>query len=552
VPGLQGVAHLWSLDTAHPAALAECEQIGCASALHLVQALAELGDHPPRLWLATRNAQAVLAGDPVDGVAQALVWGMGRVVATEHPELNRVLVDLDHSPPEASADSLVGEMLHPPVLSKHQEDQIAFRGGVRHAARLAKWRISKKSPRPIRADRSYLITGGLGGLGLLLADWLVKQGARHLILQGRSAPGAAARQQIGALEQAGAEVHVVSADVAQADAMTRLIAAIPAQQPLAGVIHAAGALEDGILRHQNWSRFATVLAAKVAGAWHLHELTRSLPLDFFVLFSSGTSLLGTGGQANHAAANAFLDALAHHRRARGLPALSIDWGAWSEIGAAANPDLLDRMEQQGMGAIAPGQGLAAWAALLQTDAAQVGVMPIQWRRFLGESGAVPPFFRQFQQAAPQRGGQVPVRQQLLEAADPRAVLTRHVLEHVAQTLGWDSAEQIGVEQGFFELGMDSLMSIELRRRLQKSLECELPSTLAFTYPSVKAVAEYLAVEVLKLQAPAAPVSAPSEPPLAAASGLDEAALERWVEELSGDEVDALLDEKLDQLESRFL
>jgi acyl transferase domain-containing protein/protein-L-isoaspartate O-methyltransferase len=553
LPALSGVAHLWSADVGMGSADLDAEARSvCGDALHLTQALIEAGDQPAPLWLVTRDAQAVAAGDGLAGAAQAMLWGMGRVIANEHPELNCALVDLDAGPAATAADFLMDELLRRPAASRHREDQLALRGNARYAARLASYLPpGKAAPPAIRADRAYWIVGGLGGLGLLTARWLAERGAGCLLLTGRSEPSEDARRQLGEIERIGARALVVRADAAREDEMARALAAVPPDFPLAGVIHAAGALDDGILRHQTWPRFAKVLAPKVAGAWHLHRLTQPLPLDFFVLFSSGTSLLGTGGQANHAAANAFLDALAHHRRALGLPALSIDWGAWSEIGAAANPDLLDRMEQQGLGAIAPDQGLAALSALLGTDAAQLGVMPMRWRRFLGDAaGEPPPFYRHFRQAAPRGADRRSARERLREAQEPLAFLTAHVLEQVAQTLGWESVEGIGVERGFFELGMDSLMSIELRRRLQTTLECELPSTLAFTYPSVQALTEYLAREALNLEPepPAAVLPVYEPPPAEEAATMSEAQLERWVEELSGEEVDTLLEQKLNRLE----
>lgn len=572
LPTMHGVVYLWSLDNgidlSLPNPLRTVSQHLCGSTLSLVQALIAQPSQPPTLWLISQQAQAVIAGDGITGVAQSTLWGMGRVIANEHPELNCRLVDLDQTSTEIAAhadiiETLLGELLNPPTLSAHHEDQIAFRGKQRYAARLVKIErvtqpLQTNTP-SLRADRTYLITGGLGGLGLLVARWLAEQGARHLLLVGRHAPSTAAQQQIQTIEQLGAQVTIMQADVTQAEAIKHLLATIPLSQPLAGVIHAAGVLDDGILRHQSWARFANVLAPKVEGAWYLHQLTRTLPLDFFVLFSSGTSLLGTGGQANHAAANAFLDALAQYRQAQGLPALSIAWGAWSEIGAAANPDLLQRLAQQGMGSIPPTQGLATLAALLHGDRTQVGVLPIDWSQYLVGHDQPPPFFRQFKQnkqIKQQSTGSQSLLKALQTASDPHALLTSHVLMQVAQTLGWGATEEIGVGQGFFELGMDSLMSIELRRRLQTTLNRELPSTLAFTYPSVKTMVDYLADEVLQLQPPSTstrPTVSPNHQtivtPVSAMPQLDTEQLEQWVDQLTDSEVDSLLDEKLDQLEA---
>jgi myxalamid-type polyketide synthase MxaB len=187
----------------------------------------------------------------------------------------------------------------------------------------------------VRADGSYLITGGLGALGIRVARCLVDQGARHLVLAGRSGPSAEAWEAMEEMRAAGASVREVRADVASPADTARLIEACQAEAPLRGVVHAAGVLDDGVVDRQTAERFSRVLAPKVYGAWNLHHQTRELPLDFFVLFSSMASVLGSPGQSSYAVANAFLDALAHHRRARGLPGLSINWGPWSEAGMAA-------------------------------------------------------------------------------------------------------------------------------------------------------------------------------------------------------------------------
>jgi NAD(P)-dependent dehydrogenase (short-subunit alcohol dehydrogenase family)/acyl carrier protein len=462
------------------------------------------------------------------------------------------------------------------ALPDQHEDQIAWQEGKRYVARLERYHVNRerrdiggmsveRNPQTlqIHAHRTYLITGGLGGLGIPVSQWLVEQGARHLVLVGRSEPSPTAHLALQRFAQLGAAVTVAQADVADFAAIEGVFAAIPAEFPLAGVIHAAGVLDDGILRQQNWSRFATVLAAKVQGAWHLHQLTQRLPLDFFVLFSSDTSLLGNGGQANHAAANAFLDGLAHYRQAQGLVALSINWGAWAEIGAAAQRNIAAQIERKGMGLITPEQGIAALAALLNRartpSIAQVGVTSIDWSKFLPPAAPPSPFLRYFKQKVTKPVAKQTMQQQLHHAADPYALLTELTLDLVTQTLGWSSSAAVGVEQGFFELGMDSLMSLELRRRLQSSLDCELPSTLAFTYPSVKALVDYLAKVVLKLERSTPIVSTVSTqvaPTFAqgmltgnGTSAIDDKQLERWVEELSDNEVGTLLDEKLDQLDA---
>jgi NAD(P)-dependent dehydrogenase (short-subunit alcohol dehydrogenase family) len=239
----------------------------------------------------------------------------------------------------------------------------------------------------VRADGRYLITGGLGGLGLAVARWLVAQGARHLALVGRRRPSAATLDTIGALEQAGVEVLVLQADIACEADVERVFATLRAAGPaLRGVIHAAGVLDDGMLGQQTWERFTPVLAPKLAGAWLLDQATRTLPLDFFVLFSSSSALLGAAGQANYAAANAALDALAQRRRAAGLPALSVNWGAWDEVGMVAALDERDRRRfaLRGIELITLEAGLRTLQRLLAQDAPQIAVLPISWPTLLAQ------------------------------------------------------------------------------------------------------------------------------------------------------------------------
>jgi acyl transferase domain-containing protein/NADPH:quinone reductase-like Zn-dependent oxidoreductase/acyl carrier protein len=361
----------------------------------------------------------------------------------------------------------------------------------------------------IRADGTYLITGGLGGLGLLVAQWLVDKGARHLVLLGRSAASDAAQAAIKVMEQAGARAVVAQADVSSADQVAKVLTDIrTSMPPLRGVIHAAGVLDDGVLLHQSWARFAKVMAPKVEGTWHLHELTRHTPLDFFVLFSSIASVLGSRGQGNHAAANAFLDALAYHRRVQGLPALSLDWGAWSEVGAAVKHNVFERIGLQGIGAIIPEQGLRVLEQLMAKAPAQVSVTPIAWPVFMGQfaSGSVPPFLSEIEYeaalpaAAIEPQAHVPnLLDQLAQATlnKRRPLLQTYVQEQARKVLGLDSAQAVGERVPLSELGLDSLMAVELRNRLATELNLKraLPATLVFDYPTVEAITDYLAREM---------------------------------------------------------
>ncbi|MEA5581854.1 SDR family NAD(P)-dependent oxidoreductase [Nodularia harveyana UHCC-0300] len=397
-----------------------------------------------------------------------------------------------------------------------------------------------------REDSTYLITGGMGGLGLLVAEWMIAKGARHLVLLGRSSPNAEVQKSITALENMGAEVIVKAADVVDIEQMTKVMADIErSHPPLRGIIHAVGVLDDGVLQQQTWSRFTKVMAPKVQGAWNLHQLTQHINLDFFVLFSSVASLFGSPGQANHAAANAFLDTWAHYRQQQGLPGLSINWGVVSDIGAAAKRQAESWVKTKGIGTIAPQQVLSVLEQqMLAPVSPQVGVVPVDWSKFLAQSN-ISPFFQELQPRrmglteTPELSAQNSEFLQELDSiatTEKRAYLMNHVCSQVATVLGVSSTTSIDIEQGFFDLGMDSLTSVELKNRLQTSVGCSLPATLTFKYPTVAALVDYLAVEVLNLAAPLPETKAKNQD---------------WeaVKELSADEIDASIAQEIAELEA---
>jgi SAM-dependent methyltransferase/acyl carrier protein len=508
----RGVIHLRGLDGPTASDLSvrdlnDAERDLCGSALALTQAVVQLSARP-RLWIVTRGAQpAGLQRHPLS-VPQAPLWGLGKVVALEHPELRCIRVDLD---PAGEADA--SELLVAELLSGGVEDQVAFRGSERLVARLA-----RAAPPPLvrptfSTDATYLITGGLAGLGLVVARWLVERGARHLVLMGRRAPAAAATATMRELEAQGATVVVAQGDVAQEARVQEILAGIAAAgPPLRGIIHAAGVLDDGVLLQQTWERFATVLAPKVAGAWNLHRLTQGLPLDFFVLFSSAAALLGSPGQANHAAANAFLDALAHHRRALGLPALSINWGVWSGSGVAAERGIGARAAVQGMGSFSPEEGLRVLGRVMAADPVQIGVVSAQWSKLLKALRLRSAFVAEIVGRA--GGG---VAQEAMKASEPvrtgiRSELERaapaerqrrlvaFVRERTVKVLALDPTEEVDVQKPLNELGLDSLMAVELRNALGSGLGLAktLPATLVFDHPTIADLSDYLGRSALGL------------------------------------------------------
>jgi malonyl CoA-acyl carrier protein transacylase len=421
----------------------------------------------------------------------------------EQPELiNSMLLQL--------IDNLSNGLLQPPPLQVFPRSEVinAFRymQKAKHIGKIVVNQTTQqadantKKSVSFREDATYLITGGMGGLGLLVARWMVSKGAKHLVLVGRRSPDEAARKKLMELEMAGAAVVVEKADVSDVTAITRVLYNIEnSKAPLAGIIHSAGMLSDGALSNQTWSSFEKVMAPKVQGAWYLHQLTQNQPLDFFVLFSSAASLLGSPGQGNHSAANGFLDGLAHYRRAIGLPGLSLHWGAVSQVGEAAERGADVRAHKQGMGVISPTQVLESLELLMSGTAVEVGVVPIQWSAWQ-ERVAQWPFLSDWQEiiqtTSEGSGSEFLLK---LEAAAPgerHSLLVAHVRRQLSLVLGINNPESISLETGFFDLGMDSLTSVELRNKLQTSLGCSVPSTLVFDYPTLGQLVDYLAHDLL--------------------------------------------------------
>ena len=360
----EGIVHLGSLD--EPSS-------GCRSVLELVQTLAQISGRLPRLWLVTRGAQTVHEDDPLDaGLAQAPLWGLANVIAREHPEFSCTRIDLD---PRGSSDGLFNEIAFP-----SSEDQVALRSGLRYVPRLtrdARPRATSDSETGFsaRPDGTYLITGAFGGLGLVLADWLADHGARRLLLVGRQAlsPGPAS-QLLNRLMAKGTHADLAVVDVSRESEVREVLQGIPADYPLRGIFHAAGTLDDGVLLQQSWSRFQKVMAPKVDGSWNLHCLSRELPVEYFVLFSSAACLLGSPGQGNHAAANAFLDALAHRRKAMGLPGVNSRLGRVGRTGAAAHQAARKLFAEMGVGSMPPDLALRAMECIMENGTAQVVIL----------------------------------------------------------------------------------------------------------------------------------------------------------------------------------
>ena len=477
-----------------------------------VQALlgSPVGSRLPRLWFVTTGAQFV----PGDGEArpgarvsadQAALWGSARVVAQEHPELWGGLVDLDpHGVAERSASLLARHL-----LAADGEDQVALRGNHRMVLRLAR-DDGSVAPCQWRSDSTYLVTGGLGEIGLQVARRMAQGGARRLILLGRTAlpprdrwsqepAGTVTGRRIAAiraLEAGGVAVHTAAVDVGDESQLRSFLERYEAEAwpRIRGVVHAAGSLENHLVGSMTRSQFDAVLRPKLRGAQLLDKL---LPdLDVFVMFSSIGAFLAQPGQANYAAANAGLDALAFDRHLRGLPAVSIGWGVWEGTGlvdSASGQGNVAELARQGIQAFPPAQGLTFFDGLSGRSDPLVAVLPIDWSVFgASRSGRVQPLYRDLA-----GGGRVDesggVRERVRAAgpAERRLILQDLVRDVVGKVLKV-APSRIDPRKAMGDMGLSSLMAMELRNRLESALGRPLSATLAWNYPTVEALSDYLA------------------------------------------------------------
>jgi NAD(P)-dependent dehydrogenase (short-subunit alcohol dehydrogenase family)/acyl carrier protein len=439
---------------------------------------------PPRLWLLTRGAAAVLRSDKDIDIRQAWLHGIGRTITYEHPELRCTLVDLD---PTAGDYGHLATLL----LSDIAEDQVALRQGTMWAPRLSPYKTPFAREVSFRADATYLITGGLGGLGLQVARWLAGGGAGNVVLLGRTDR----RPQIEGFDAKVAKV--ILADVADRQQLSDALAAIDREMPpLRGVFHLAGMLDDGMLLNLTRERFEAAMAPKAAGAWNLHELTTGRPLDHFVLFSSASATVGSPGQGNYAAANAFLDALAHLRRAQGLPAVSIAWGPWKQVGLAAQANRGDRLAARGISGIRPEQGLRALSKALSQARPHVAVMNFdmaQWLRFYPQAASMS-LLAAFAPAPVETRPAADIRSELLAipaGRQRRARLETLLMREAGQVLRLDPSKLDG-RASLGDIGFDSLMALEFRNRLESSMRVQLSATLIWRYPTFAALTQHLA------------------------------------------------------------
>lgn len=478
------------------------------------------------IWLVTRGAQRVTSTDTVSP-AQSSLWGFGRAASLEHPPVWGGLADL---PERTSADEW-SRLIDRVLTAPRGEDQFALRDQAIYVPRLNRI-AARPAARPLelRSAATYLVSGGLGALGLEIAGYLAAHGAQQLVLTSRRSPGAAAQERIDALrEQCGCDVRVMEADVANPHDVARLLATLQAElPPLAGVVHAAGEIGLTPLATLEDAEIDRVFSGKVWGAWNLSDATAEMGLDFFLCTSSVAALWGSPGQTAYSAANAFLDGLAWRLRQQGVAGTSVNFGLWSA--GMADQETRERLERHGVRTLAPADGLAGMAEFLGADAANGAVARIDWARFLPlyEMTGKRSFMSNLEREVPETvaGPVSPVTTPLIDqlkvapVQQRRALVLDYMRNAVAEVTKIDSSE-IRDDVGFFDLGIDSLMAVQLHRKFEHGFGRQLPVTLAMDHPRLSQAAEFLLNDVLALGMSANAAAEPVPPPAVAAARTDE-------------------------------
>jgi NAD(P)-dependent dehydrogenase (short-subunit alcohol dehydrogenase family)/acyl carrier protein len=471
--------------------------VGLTLTTALVQALGDAGIEAP-LWCLTRGAVTVAPTEPLPGWPQAAVWGFGRVAALEHPRRWGGLIDLPEVFDDRCATRLAGVL-----ADSGGEDQLAVRPGALFARRLG----SAPPGRPAALwdpDGTVLVTGGTGSLGAHVSRRLAGAGARHLVLVSRSGPDAPGAGELRAdLARLGAQVTIVACDAADRDAMAAVLAAIPEEVPLTAVVHAAGVLDDGVIDGLTPARFTDVFRSKITAALVLDELTRELDLRVFALFSSASGAVGNPGQASYAAANATLDALAEQRRARGLPATSIAWGAWGGAGMAADGRALTAARRTGVRPLDPDLAVLALRRVVMAADPVAVISDIETGRFIRTFSAIRPSrlledlpgYAELARGGDQTAGGLRRELAALPAARRMTVVLNLVRATAADVLGHGGPDSVGADRAFRDLGFDSLSSVELRNQLNAMTGLTLPATLVFDHPNSSALAEHVLREL---------------------------------------------------------
>lgn len=479
---------------------------------HVVQAIIDTGETLP-LWILTEGAQSIANDNPADlRIAQAPVWGFARTLYLEHPQLRGGIIDLQ------TGQSDVDETLMAQLCLPQQEKAVAIRNNQRYIAQLTPLDISTAKPLMLRDDGIYLITGGLGGLGLKTCQWLIDQGIKEIyLLSRRGLPPRSQWQALGcddkhytkvqsimAMEKEGINIVVESVDIRDTAALERLLASL--ENPLRGIIHAAGVNWFGKIAELDTQKMQQTLQTNISATWALHTLSEKADLDCFILYSSVSALWGSVELAHYTAANHFLDALANYRCANNLPALSLDWGPWDEVGMSANESEKPILEKLGFQLMAPQAALNAMEQLLSLKRPQAMVGGIDWRRFKAfiDFSLAPSLFAHVKSECDSEemisSSDSVAKIANMPQEEALAMIDTIIRNQLSAVMLIDSIDTLDENHRFNFLGMDSLMAISFAAQIEQYIGLKMPTTLAYNYPTIKDVRSFI-YQQIKGEAP---------------------------------------------------
>jgi len=510
---------------------------------HVLKYFNQPGTMMPAWTVITAGSQAVSPGEEITNLTSSLLWGMARTLENEHPETKVVRIDLSSGFGETdlqTLETLLG-------ADKGPVKELAIRGERAFTPLLETVHATDAAPLLFTPGKAYLVTGGTSGLGLVFAEWMAGKGANHIILASRSGAKPETEPAISRMNAAGAKVEVMLADTGNKTDVARLISDIEEIAPLGGMVHAAGILDDASLLQMDREQISRVLQAKVRGAWNLHEASLDKQLDTFILFSSFASLLGLAGQGNYVAANTYLDQLAIYRKSKGLPALSINWGNIGEVGlAAADIKRGERLKEQGMGTILPKDLPALLNASMGTGVAQMVLADIDFTKWAAaNTGAAVNNF--YSKVIPGFTGIVPGKEATASGKPFGASNYAGALKAVKELIRGHVSSitkmpppKVKDDATFKSMGIDSLMALQLKNKLQAGFGLNLAVSSIWTYPSVEKFADFVST-ALKLQEQFAITATATPEKIAEAA--DTGKMEKEVEDLSLEELMKQLDEK---------
>eukprot|EP00026_Physarum_polycephalum_P000105 Phypoly_transcript_00105.p1 GENE.Phypoly_transcript_00105~~Phypoly_transcript_00105.p1 ORF type:complete len:2244 (+),score=346.95 Phypoly_transcript_00105:709-6732(+) len=443
----------------------------------------------PRLWLVTKNATWVDDKSELN-LLSSPIWGFGSSLFMEHPELACKRVDID--------SEKCGELLVKELAQNDVEDQVGFRNGERHVMRFLSAQPSRGDPYSCDPNAAYIVTGGFGGIGLKSVEMLIALGAQHIVVVSRNGKPSAGKAQetVEKWKAAGIDIEGQAVNMGDFEGLQAIIKNL--KYPLKGILHSAGVAEDVSLIKSNWSKFESVFGPKVFGSWYLHLLTKDLNLDFFVFYSSVAATLGNPGQTNYAAANYFMDALARYRKGLDLPGVSINWGAWGEVGIAAERNLAASMKKKGVLSFPADVGIDALRALMvRSPRDSITVFWAAWETYFKQYTSVPPLFDNIAKKSRKANkSESTIISKLKQASNFNAALFEFVVQEIGSVIGL-TPDQLDPDRELSDFGVDSLVATQLRNNFVNALAIPLPASMAFDYPTVKQMVEFLKPLVTK-------------------------------------------------------